>query len=236
MKKPRKLKKKLNSPQPAEVLAISTARNNAELVAQCAQLGYITGHVLDPTYGYGKFWTVWQPETFTASDLNPDKSPYGNGTPVDFTEMPWDEEVFDTVVLDPPYKLNGTSTGEGPSAADERYGVDTYMPIDDRHQLIYDGIDECLQVLKTGGYLLVKCQDQVASGRVHWQTVMFTAHAEFAGCRLVDMLHLVGGRKQPAGRRQVHARRNYSTMLVLKKEAHVKCVRKGRETIGGVHQ
>ena len=84
-------------------------------------------------------------------------------------------------------------------------------------QLIADGIDECVRVLEPNGVLLVKCQDQVCSGRVRWQTREFVGVAERAGCDLVDMFQLGGHRPQPPGRRQMHARRNYSTLLVLRK-------------------
>lgn len=73
-------------------------------------------------------------------------------------------------------------------------------------------------VLKPGGMLLVKCQDQVCSGKVRWQTIEFAGHAVELGSRLVDQLHLPSYRPQPAGRRQIHARRNYSTLLVLRKD------------------
>jgi hypothetical protein len=211
----------------APVMAMSTARDNAELIEQAAQLGYLrrSWNTLDPTYGLGRFWTRWRPDYLVASDLNPAKSPYG--TPVDFQHLPWTARVFNAVVLDAPYKLNGTSTRRGAATSDEDYGVDTWLSQADRHALIRRGIDECIRVLipgrKTdpadGGYLLVKCQDQVNGGKVRWQTREFADHAEtHDGVRLVDMLHLVGYRPQPAGTTQQHARRNYSTLLVLRKE------------------
>lgn len=203
----------------APVLAIGPWANNAELIADCNRLGYLNDQdaVLDPTYGLGRFWTVWQPHTLTASDLDPAKSPLGR--PVDFTALPWADGSFDAVVFDPPYKLNGTSTGTGAATCDADYGVAEPSTWQDRHQLIRDGITECVRVTRPGGMVLVKCQDQVCSGQVRWQTHEFAAHAVAGGCRLVDALHLSGHRPQPAGRRQVHARRNYSTLLVLRKEA-----------------
>lgn len=198
------------------ITAISTAKNNAELVEQCRDLGYLTSDMvtLDPTYGLGRFWTNWQPTTLHAHDLDPAKSPLGES--VNFTAMPHPDNVFDAVVFDPPYKLNGTG-GSHPS--DDGYGVANSVRWQDRHALIRDGITECMRVLRPGGMLLVKCQDQVCSGRVRWQTREFADHAEALGCRLEDQLHLVGMRPQPAGRRQVHARRNYSTLLILRKDA-----------------
>ena len=46
-----------------------------------------------------------------------------------------------------------------------------------------------------------------------------TDHARALGLELVDVLHVQGYRKQPPGRRQIHARRDYSTALVFRTEA-----------------
>lgn len=199
------------------VMAISAAKNNAELIVECAQLGYLHRDwlILDPTYGKGRFWTELKPKHLIGSDLKMELSLVG--TSVDFTDLPWADEHFDAVVFDPPYKLSGTPTGEGPASGDKSYGITEYKSIEERHQLIFDGITECMRVLKPGGYLLIKCQDQVSSGRVQWQTRIFADHAEDLGAKLVDMLHLPGYRKQPKGRSQKHARRNYSTMLIVRK-------------------
>jgi hypothetical protein len=195
------------------VMAIGTWRNNAELIADCARLGYLNldGAVLDATYGLGRFWQKVRPALLVASDLDVTRSPIGHS--VDFTALPWGDDTFDDGVFDPPYKLNGTG---GSHASDDAYGVATAgVRWQDRMQLCRDGITEYVRVIKPGGHLLVKCQDQVCSGQVRWQTHDFTAHAEQLGCRLIDALHLPSYRAQPEGRSQRHARRNYSTLLVL---------------------
>lgn len=197
-----------------DVLAIGSWRNNAELIVGCRDLGYLHDDylTLDPTYGLGRFWSSWRPTNLIAHDIDPHRAPDG---PMDFTATKYFDNLFDAVVFDPPYKLNGTG---GSHASDEAFGVANSVRWQDRMQLICDGITECVRVLKIGGYLLVKCQDQVCSGQVRWQTHEFAAHAAVLGCRLKDMLHLQSYREQPPGRTQKHARRNYSTMLVLVKE------------------
>lgn len=197
-----------------EVLAISSARTNAQLIEHCVQLGYLRADqvTLDVTYGVGGFWRRWRPDHLVAADLDPERSRVG--FPVDFTELPW-PRCFDVVLLDPPYKLNGTG---GSHASDDRYGVATTgVSWQARHALIRSGITEAARVLVAGGVLLVKCQDQVCAGAVRWQTREFADHAELVGCTLVDQLHLLGHRPQPGGRSQHHARRNYSTLLVCRK-------------------
>lgn len=198
-------------PPPGEgaVLALGAWRDNGELMADAARLGYVEGPVLDATYGLGRFWTRFRPEGLVACDLNPAKSPLGR--PVDFTDLPFDDGAYRTVVLDPPFKLNGRTSTD----SDAGYGVDAPASWQERHALVRDGITECARVLAPDGHLLVKCQDQVCCGEVRWQTVEFAAHAATLGLRLVDQLHLQSYRPQPAGRAQKHARRNYSTLLVL---------------------
>jgi hypothetical protein len=196
----------------AEVLAASAWPTNAHLVVDLRVLGYLRDEwlTLDPTHGLGTFWKLWQPRRLVACDLDPAKSPVGKS--VDFCDLPWPDGHFDSVVLDGPYKLNGTPTED----VDARYGVHRVATWRDRMDLIRRGISECSRVLGAG-YLLVKCQDQVCSGKVRWQTDEFTEHARSVGLRKVDRLDMLGGRQQPGDRRQVHARRNHSTMLVFRR-------------------
>jgi hypothetical protein len=201
------------------IYAATAWKTNAELIVACRDLGYLDEAwlILDPTYGDGTFWNRWLPWKLIAHDLKLDG--------VDFRKLPHKDNTFGAVVFDPPYKLNGTATPE----VDAKYGVEAYLPWQERHQLIREGIDECIRVLEPKGYLLLKCMDQVSSGQVRWQTRIFADYAEHGHLDwygrmsqpnrvdLVDMLHILGGRAQPFGRRQLHARRNYSTMLIFRK-------------------
>ncbi len=191
------------------ILTATAWKSNAELIADVATFGYLDGRVLDVTYGYGTFWKNWKPDDLTACDLDEAKSPIGHS--VNFTDLSeFGKRSFDAVVLDPPYKLNGTST----DSVDERYGVHVPARWQDRYSLILCGIGECSVV--TRRYLLLKCMDQVVSGAKRWQTIDFTVAARAWGMELVDRFDmLVTPRPQPPGRRQVHAQSNYSTLLVF---------------------
>lgn len=227
----------------APVVLAARATKNADLVVDCVALGYLHAdmHVLDPTFGRGRFWRRWHPHHLVGCDLDPARSPLGHS--IDFTELPY-PRTFDAVVLDPPYKLNGTG-GSHPS--DDDYGVANTVRWQARHALICAGITEAARVLVAGGTLLVKCQDQVCSGAVRWQTREFADHAESVGCELVDRFDLLGHRPQPTttpcrrckatglepvrvfpvcarcvgrghtDRVQRHALRNYSTLLVFRR-------------------
>lgn len=189
------------------VFAIDKYRNNGELILAAVRLGYLRYNdvVLDVTYGKGVFWKYWKPQEFITHDLKTDG--------VDFRRLPEDTRSVDAHVIDGPYKLNGKDQGEG-----ERYGVDVPATWQERNQLIMDGMREGYRVLKHGGKMLVKGQNQVCSGAVRWQIRTFSNFGEDKlGLQLVDQLDMLSYRKQPEGRRQVHARRNCSSLLIFRK-------------------
>lgn len=200
----------------ASRMAIDKWATNADLIADCARLGYLRPEwrVLDPTWGYGTFWKKWRPSDLIGCDLDPTKSPAGRA--VDFTAMPFLDGDFDAVVFDPPYKLNGTPSDT--DGVDERYGVHgaSYTRWQDRMALCEAGIRECARVLGDG-YLLVKCQDQVVSGKIRWQTIRFAEVAEDCGLGLVDRFDFLSYRPQPHGTSQKSARRGSSQLLVFRR-------------------
>lgn len=177
----------------------------------CRDLGYLDDihEIWDCTYGNGAFWNLWEPLKLLGTDLSPTLTP---SVPVDFTDSGFADRQFYSVVFDPPYKLNGTPD----VVVDLPYGVHVATRWQDRLDLIRRGMVECARVLGDG-YLLVKCMDQVSSGKVRWQTTLIIEWAEVEGLSLVDRLDMPSYRAQPSGVRQVHARRNTSTVLVFRR-------------------
>ena len=198
-----------SNPTP-EIPAAHPWPTNAALINDVARL-YLSDieRMLDATYGLGAWWTEWKPPILITNDLDPDTRAEHHD---DFRDLPWPDGFFDAVAFDPPYKLNGTpALGD----FDTRYGIDHITRWQDRVQIIMDGFTECARVLDTGGYLLVKVQDQVVSGQVRWLTIGLANLALTLDLRLVDRFDLLGGsRPQPAGRRQLHARARPSTLMV----------------------
>lgn len=198
-----------------EILAIGKRSNNAQLIVDCVELGYIVGSVLDLTYGEGNFWTKHRPEDLVTNDLFKE---------ADFNEdwrsrTQWQSESFTTVVFDPPYKLagardNGGSSGGG-LTMDDRYGTEQYSPVSSVRQDLISGTQEACRL--SSQFVIVKCMDQVAGGKVNWQTDDVTLAATECQFRKVDLLMLKRGRAQDPERRQLHARRNYSTLLVFER-------------------
>lgn len=194
------------------VLAVSEHSRNSQRVVDLAALGYLPEPVLDPTYGYGGMWTDYRPGRLVTMDINPNRNVDIVGS---YHALPFPDGAFGSALFDPPYRLAGTATNRG--GIDDRFGIGTYRTPDQIHDDMRVGLTECARVVRRKGYVIVKCQDQVVSGRVVWQTRLMAEHGEALGLRWVDSLHLVGGRAQPSGRRQKHARRNLSTFVVLGK-------------------
>lgn len=201
------------------VLAVDEYRSNAEMIAAAARLGHLDRDwaTLDCTYGRGVFWQVFRPYRLVCSDLHP-TSPHVRKA--DFRRLPWVAGMFRAVVVDPPYGLRGAinDTNGG-------YGLVGYMSVADRHAMICEGITEASRVAVAGGRVLLKCQDQVCSGRVWWQTRIFADHAESVGLELVERLDMLGHRRPQPPRKwadgkpsvQQHAYGRPSTLLIFRK-------------------
>lgn len=205
----------MDYPDDPPILAIFKWATNADLILAAHKLGYLEDDwlTLDMTFGKGVWWKRYRPKTLITNDLK-------KGSPqmrFDFCRAPFADNTFKVVAYDPPYKLNGTPN----KATDEPYGVEVPTRWQDRMDLIYAGVREGCRV--TSDVLLVKCQDQVCSGNVRWQTHEIYKLALECGMYLEDELHMEGGRPQPKKnpdgsiRRQVHARRNFSTLMVFRK-------------------
>ena len=198
---------------PDPVLAASRWSDNAALVADCARLGYLRKdwRTLDPTYGRGNWWTRWQPDELVAHD----KFTLDG---VDFTALPEPNDAFDAATYDPPYVCVGGRKTSGIEEMYYSYGLlEAPTTPAALQQLINAGLSEMYRVVRPEGIVLCKCQDYISSGKL-WPGTHFTlVHALSLGFLLIDRLEHVGdARPQPGGRRQVHARRNLSTLFVLK--------------------
>lgn len=191
------------------VNAADTWPTNGHLIADVASL-YPLETVLDTTYGKGGFWTQCMPPQLITNDIDSKSEATHH---YDFRWLPWDYKEVQSVVFDPPYKLNGTpALGE----FDSRYGIDEPMRWQDRMSLIVEGAMDCARVARQ--LLLVKCQDQVVSGKIVWQTLEVIDAVEAQDFGLIDRFDMLGGgRPQPAGTRQVHAWNRPSTLLVFER-------------------
>lgn len=195
------------------ILAAEKWTSNADLIADCAELGYLRSDwlTLDPTYGRGNWWKKWRPDQLVTHDLKLDG--------VDFRRLPELDNTFDAITFDPPYVAPGGRRTSSVSDFNDRFGLHSTPATPALLQvLINEGLAEMHRVLKPKGFLLVKCKDYINGGRLFMGTHKTLTHALELGFECVDRLeHLAGTGPQPPNRRQVHARRNFSTLFVLSK-------------------
>lgn len=184
---------------------------NAELIAAYAPY-YLTGSVLDPTYGDGKWWTKFTPQPFTYHDLHKVDG-------VDFRHLPHPDRSFDTVAFDPPYVAEGgTASTEVVHRFRGRYGIDdsiAYGHEDDLAELILAGLAESARVARR--WVLVKCMEFVSSRQFHDMPHTIRTEALGMGLRVHDVIvHHTGA--GPGGHNifePLRARRHHSYLLVF---------------------
>ena len=194
----------------APILAATNWASNAELIIDAHRLGYIGDRVLDPTYGRGNWWKLWQPVELVTHDIRIDG--------VDFRDLP-DDGLFDTIAFDPPYVPQGGRATSTTQEFLDRYGL---VEVPSTHgellDLIVEGMVEFKRHLKPGGTVLVKCMSFVYGGKWRPLPRLIANHAEKMKYRQIDeLVHLRSPGPQPARDRQLTARRNYSLMMVFRR-------------------
>lgn len=184
---------------------------NADLIRTVAPL-YLTGSVLDVTYGRGAWWRTFTPNPFTYHDIETVDG-------VDFRDLPHDDSSFDTVCFDPPYITTGgggKSSGGGVDVR-ERFQLSIHNESQLWDEIIRPGLAESLRVAST--WVLAKCMDYTGvRGRLELGSVMMCCAAESMGATVHDLIVHNSG-VGPGGHNITtvrRARRSHSYLLVFK--------------------
>lgn len=190
----------------------ATVGTNADIFPKILQL-YVPKHsvVADVTFGRGVFWRKVQKGAYRmrATDLK---------TGTDFRTLPYRTRSIDALVLDPPYMHGGARTVK--KSLDEPYNVNARKEegCQEILELYFAGVREAYRVLKPKGILVVKCQDQIESGKQWWFHKMLM---NLDGFTCVDLFILVQPMtpisSHPHWTKQYHARKNHSYFLVHRK-------------------
>lgn len=216
---------------------ILTARvnNNAEVFAELLDLYVPDGSlVADVTFGRGSFWREYGRVlssdsypwycgmlrddgtvgiTVVPSDL---LAPFG-GIRADFRWLPYRDSIFDGVVFDPPY--GQLSSAPRRDAVGKRYNCSSARDVYHTEHLYREGILEADRVLKSRGVLIVKCQDQINSGKqFRWSHFVYEICCDFLKMEDLDQFVVVQ-KHAPMMRHkhQIHARKNHSFFWVFRK-------------------
>lgn len=190
---------------------------NAAMIAEVARLYMPPGAVvMDPTWGRGNWWNDFKPDVFIAHD----KFTLDG---VDWRALPEDSDTIDVVAWDPPYTAVGGRDTSTIQNFNEAYGLVNVARTPSLLNVeMLGGIAEFFRVLrpstgKQGRFLLVKTADYVTSGHLYDGTGEMKKACVAAGFEYWDRFEHVGRPgAQPDHARQVHARRNNSTLLTFR--------------------
>lgn len=195
--------------------SVFTGQRSADLMAAVAPL-YLTGSVLDVTYGKGKWWERFTPEPFTFHDLELDG--------VDFRDLPHEDREFETVCYDPPYVPAGGAATHPRLHKDFRgaFGLTAGRTASAFDQLVMDGLAECCRVANR--WLLVKCMEFVGSSAfTDMPTDITNAARELGFVKHDQIVHHAGS--GPGGHNIFvvkRARRCHSYLLVFTRKEYAK--------------
>ncbi|HBD92993.1 MAG TPA: DNA modification methylase [Spirochaetia bacterium] len=187
---------------------------NEDLIPNILEIyGKNVKSITDLTYGNGNFWKKVDTSkyAFFPSDIKT------NG--IDFRNLPHGDNSFDMVVFDPPYMHS--------SPTPIREDLDKTYRNNDKggwgaeyvYNLYRQGMKESYRILQPKGILLVKCQDQVESGKNYFDHIEIYNIATKELGFLAEDLFVLTRQGVPMMRHpyQLHARKNHSYMWIFRK-------------------
>lgn len=205
-----------------EVIYSARAGNNADLVRDCSLMHIRPGMtVADVTFGKGVFWRNVDTSAFKflPSDLEQNPRlrhpPAGYTAGVDFTSLPYADNSIDRLFIDPPYMHGGEGIADDLNGC---YNNKDKKPHGGVKGLYRAGLKEAHRVLRKGGLVFVKCQDDPCGGKQIWMCHEIAVMFSELGFVPHDKFILVQTVKpQMRYRFQKTARKNHSELLIGKK-------------------
>lgn len=206
-----------------DVVMTAHIEGNADVFPRILALHVSDGaKIADVTFGTGVFW-----KNVDLSRYEMLPSDISSG--VDCRALPYKNESFDALVLDPPYMEGLLRTnkkhkaGGGSFSAFREYysngdevsaGPKWHAAVTD---LYFRAGAEAYRVLKSEGVAIVKCQDEVSANRQWLTHIEIVNHYETLGFYTKDLFVVVRQNKAGITRllKQVHARKNHSYFLVF---------------------
>jgi len=180
------------------------------------------GLIADVTWGRGVFWKKiqnGQPNLFNGATYTIIGSDIEQKADVkaDFRCLPYRDETFDAVVLDPPWA--NLSTAQKTADQVDAYGLKP-ISIKELRDLYFYGIGEAKRIVKINSLIIVKCQDIVSSGKRFWLTNNVCLFARYWGLYVIDrMIQVFNG--EPSlpqhTKQQRHFRARESFYWILRK-------------------
>lgn len=196
--------------------------------------------IADVTYGKGVFWKKVDKKKYCLyfSDLKTKDLPEDCLKGVDSRQLPYEDELLDAIVFDPPYMHTPGGTAHNGHQNFEGYYANN---VDQNHEIIqqiwietdgnppkyHDAVldlyfrsaREAWRVLKDGGIYIVKCQDEVCANKQRLTHIEITVELEKYGFVTEDLFVVMRTNRPGVSRikKQYHARKNHSYFMVYQK-------------------
>jgi hypothetical protein len=193
--------------------------NNTEVFALILDLYVPSGSkIADVTYGQGAFWKNVDRNKYEVypSDIK---------TGIDCRNLPYENETYDCIVLDPPYMHTPGGTAHVNHQNFENYYKNNSINNNEKkyHEAVLDlyfkAAREACRVLKKKGIFIIKCQDEVCANKQRLTHVELINEFAKYGYTCEDLFVIVRNNKPGVSRilKQRHARKNHSYFLVFRK-------------------
>lgn len=195
--------------------------SNAPVFADLMEMHVPRGAtVADVTHGKGAFWRDIPEGTYDvrATDLL-------DG--IDCRDLPYRDGEIDAVILDPPYMHTPGGTAHVEHQNFEAYYQNNACTEARRKDVRYhdavlllymESINEAARVLRIGGVLVIKCQDEICAGQMRLTSAELTHYLVRRDWTMLDLFVVVRLNKPGISRlasAQKHSRRNHSYFLVV---------------------
>jgi hypothetical protein len=196
--------------------------NNDSLFPKILSLYVAKGSkIADVTYGKGVFWKNIPTHDYQMMITDSRHETYGT----DCRDLPYKPNTIDCVVFDPPYMHTASTAHQNHQRFEENYrnnasrNGSTEKYHDAILELYFNAGDEAYRVLREDGFYIVKCADEVCSNQQRLTHVEIINVLEETGFVTEDLFVLMRNSKPGLSRavRQIHARKNHSYFIVLRK-------------------
>jgi hypothetical protein len=196
----------------------SIYNSNYETIKNIMFLYEIEQFDLDCTYSKGSFWKDL-PSPINKSDLYP-----ANDSVIQASSenLPFADGSMNSIMYDPPFVIAGAtykSNKEGSSLMAKRF--EGYTTYEDLMKNYYLTLKELYRICAKDGFVVMKCQDTVSSGKNHFTHSMIMNMAMELGFYPKDLFILNSNTRVNSfgtkWTRQQHARKYHSYFWVFQK-------------------
>ena len=175
--------------------------------------GYID---CDPCFSSGNFYKQGLPQPKYKFDKYPQTADTIEATS---DRLPLADSMVDVIMFDPPFVIGGATyndADDGSCIIAKRFT--SFTSFNELKEMYSQSLKEFSRILRSGGIIIFKCQDCVASAKQYFSHVWVMYEALRYGLYPKDLFILLAKARLTDNRKQQHARKFHSYFWVFKKD------------------